>query len=161
MAKYAVEQYVDAPRERVFEVATDLRRAPETIRGILALEVLTEGPIRKGTRFRETRLMFKREATAEMEVTAFDPPRGYAIGCEEHGCAYVHRLRFEPQGAGTKVVIEFEMIPQTFVARVLGVVFAPLMRSCVKELRKDLEDLRAAAEGGAHARGARPERAAP
>ena len=54
MVKYTIEQYVNAPRERVFATATDLRRAPEVISGIQSLEVLTEGPIRKGTRFRVT-----------------------------------------------------------------------------------------------------------
>jgi hypothetical protein len=149
MVKYTLDQYVDAPRERVFATATDLRRAPEFMSGIQALEVLTEGPIRKGTRFRETRMMFKRPATVEMEITSFDPPRSYDVGCEDHGCVYATRFRFEPKGSGTNVVLEWEAVPQTLVARVMGVIFAPMIKSCMKLLRKDLQDLGHAAEAKA------------
>ena len=62
------ERFVTRPVEDVFAVFTDLHRAAERIRGIERLEVLTDGPVGKGTRFRETRIMFRREATEEHRV---------------------------------------------------------------------------------------------
>ena len=58
MAQFTLKKHIEAPPERVFEVVTDLRGAPERIRGITKMEVLTEGPIGGGTRYRETRIMF-------------------------------------------------------------------------------------------------------
>ena len=69
MAGFVMTRHVSAPQAMVFEYVTDLRRAPERISGITKMEVLTEGPIRAGTRFKETRMMFKRECTEEMEMT--------------------------------------------------------------------------------------------
>jgi len=47
------------PRRRTrfsrFAYATDLRNAPGRIKAITKLDVLTDGEVRLGTRFRETR----------------------------------------------------------------------------------------------------------
>jgi hypothetical protein len=117
MLSFTLEKEVDAAPSAVFAVATDLRRVPDFIRAITRLEVLTDGPIQKGTRFRETRVVFKREATEEMEVTAFDPPRGYTLGCESHGCRYRTDFRFEPAAGGTRVTMTFAAEPLTFFAK--------------------------------------------
>lgn len=148
MATFTLEKHFQAPPAKVFEVVTDLRRAPERIRGITRLEVLTEGPIRQGTRFRETRVMFKREATEEMEITAFDPPRGYSVGCESCGCRYRTDFRLTPSRGGTDVRLEFEAVPLTFFAKAMSFLFKPMIKSCLKAMEQDLEDLRAAVEPG-------------
>ena len=146
MPSFTLEKHVDAPPERVFAAATDFRRAPETIRGIVRMEILTEGPVGVGTRFKETRVMFKREATEEMQVTRFDPPHGYELTCENHGCRYVTTFRMQPRGAGTDVEMTFDVTPLTTPAKVMGFLMRPLMKSCLKEIAKDLEDLAAAVE---------------
>ena len=74
MAQFTIDKYIEAPREVVFDAALDLHSVAENIRGIEKLEVLTEGPIGLGTRFRETRIMFKKEATEVMEITVFERP---------------------------------------------------------------------------------------
>ena len=74
MKPIVVSVDIDVPIDRVFSIATDLQNAPERIGGITKLEVLTDGPFGLGTRWRETRVMFGREATEVMWVTAFDPP---------------------------------------------------------------------------------------
>jgi carbon monoxide dehydrogenase subunit G len=149
MSVIEVEKLVAAPRERVFEVITNLEGAAETIRGIQKLEVLTDGPVGVGTRWRETRVMFKREATEEMEITAFDPPNGYDVGAESHGCRYHSEFRLTPEGEGTKLTWRFEATPQTLPAKVMGFLFKGMMKSVAKECLKDLEDIAAAAEGRA------------
>lgn len=50
MRSVEVHWTVAAPPERVFRIATDLRRLPETMSGIEAVEVLSEGPFGEGTR---------------------------------------------------------------------------------------------------------------
>ena len=73
MARLAISETVNAPLGRTFEAFSDLRSAEKNISGIKRLEILTDGPIGKGTRFKETRVMFGREATETMEVTQWEP----------------------------------------------------------------------------------------
>ncbi len=142
MPRITIEKHIAAPPSTVFEFATDLRRAPERIAGIRRLEVLTDGPIRMGTRFRETRVMFKKEATEEMEIVEFDPPRAYAVGCENHGCRYHTAFSFRPERSGTTVAVRFDGVALTFFSKVMVFLMSPLMRStCIKAFEKDLEDL--------------------
>src|SRR5687767_10711193 len=107
MAPITCRKLVRASPEAVFAAAADLRGSPSRIPAILRSEVLTEGPVRTGTRFRETRRMFGREATVEMEVQAFDPPRSYAIGCDSCGARYRTQMRFRPAQGGTEIEMEF------------------------------------------------------
>jgi hypothetical protein len=93
--------------------------------------------------------MFKREATEEMEVTAFDPPRSYTLGCESCGCRYSTVMRFTPRGAGTDVAMTFEATPLTTFAKVMSPLMKPMVKSCLKQVAKDLDDLKASVEGPA------------
>ena len=110
------------------------------------MEMLTDGPVGLGTRFRETRVMFKREATEEMEVTAFDAPHSYSLGCENHGCRYRTEFRFAPNGSGTDLEMTFGAEPLTKTAKVMSFLMKPMMKTMMKHCSKDLEDLKAAVE---------------
>jgi hypothetical protein len=140
---------VGADPARTFEAFTDLRRADQRISGIRRLEVLTDGPIRKGTRFRETRIVFNREATEEMEVTDFQPGRSYAVACQSCGMAWSSTFRFSPEAGGTRVELEMNTRPITILARLmspLGALMAGSVRKCVEQ---DMNDLRRYLESGA------------
>jgi hypothetical protein len=137
---------INAPQQRVFHIFTDLRRAAERVKAINSLEVLTDGPIARGTRFRETRTMFGRSATETMEITAFDAPNSYSVGCDSCGARYTTVFTFKPQGQSTRVEMSFSIEARSFMARL----FKPLGRLMMGQLRKcldaDLNDLQRAAE---------------
>ena len=146
MASVEVEQVIAASPERVFEVATDLRNMPETMSAIDSLEVLTAGPFGEGTRWRETRTLHGRQATEEMWVTGFDPPRSYVVEAESHGAHYRTELRFLPEEDGTRVTFVFGARPVSFLARLFSVLSWLMLKSLRKALEQDLEDLKRAAE---------------
>ncbi len=146
MASVTVTRFFRAPVEKSFAVATDLRRAPERIPGILKLEVLNEGPIRVGTRFRETRRMFGKEATEEMEITAMQPPHSYTVCADSHGCRYRSEFRFAPKDGGTEVTMEFRAEPYSFFAKVMSVLMRPMMKQVAKLCAADLDALAAHVE---------------
>lgn len=141
---------VEAPAERVFEIASDFRNAPQRISGIERLEILTDGPVGKGTRFKETRIMFKKEATEEMEVLEWDPPRSYTLGADSCGMRWRSVVRCTPEGPQrTKLEMDSGGTPLTLTARLmtpLGFVFKGAAK---KAFEKDLQDLKRAAEGEA------------
>lgn len=145
--KLTATKTIAAPVERVFAIAADFAGAPEVISGITRVEMLTDGPVGVGTRFRETRRLHGREGTEEMEVTEFEPNERYALGCESHGCLYRTVFRFVPAGEGTEVDMEFAATPQTLVAKILSVVMRPAIKAVGKIVEQDLEDIKTAAEG--------------
>jgi len=148
MASMTVKKHVEAPPERVFAAATDFQNLPKFIRGIKKVEMLTDGPVGAGARFRETRTVFKREATEEMQVTAFEPPRRVALGCESCGCRYHTEFTFTPAGNGTDVRMTFEAQPLSLFAKVMSVLMKPMIKACLRESEKDLDDVKAAVESG-------------
>ena len=73
--------FVGAPPHSVFGAFTDLENAAERIEDVVSLEKLTDGPMGVGTGFREARIMLRRAATEEPEVTAFESEKSYCVGC--------------------------------------------------------------------------------
>jgi len=102
-----VSESVARPPAQVFAAASDFAHAASRISGILRVEMLTEGPVGVGTRFRETRKMFGKEASEVMTVAEFEPPRRYVLTAESHGCRYRSEIRVEPDGAGSRLVMVY------------------------------------------------------
>lgn len=146
MTAITIRKHVSAPPERVFALASNFPEAASNVRAIERVEMLTPGPVGKGTRFRETRRVMGRSATEELEVTAFEPPHRYALGAESHGCRYLSELRFTASGDGTDVEMVFEAQPLTVVSRLLALVAGPMLKKVADECSRDLEDLKRAAE---------------
>ena len=147
MKPVIIEARIDAPPARVFEVFTDLAHAPDRVRGIKQLELLTSGPVGKGTRFRETRVMFGRQATETMEILDFQPGRAYSVGAESCGARYLSTFTFEPDGAGTHVRMTFGATPVSFFAKLMVPMMSFMRKSCAKMIAADIDDLKAACEG--------------
>ena len=150
MAQITLEKQVRAPIQRVFAVASNLRDAPKNIPAITKMDVLTEGPVRLGTRFRETRMMFGREATEEMEVTAFELNRTYTVTHRKAGTRIDATFTFEPLDGGTSVSIEFELAGHGLPPGLLSPLEWALSGKVRDVLSRDLADLKAAIEKVAH-----------
>ena len=146
MVGFTIKKRFEAPPERVFEVCTDLRNAARHINGIKKLEVLGDGPIGVGTRFRETRVMFKRECTEEMTITQFEPNKSYSLGATNCGCEYQTTFEFHPTGTSTRVDVTFKSIPKTLFAKLMSPLGRLLCGTMKKMFDRDMEDLKAYAE---------------
>lgn len=146
MTGFTLTKQVNAPVERVFEVFSDLHRAAERVNGIEAIEVLTEGPVGAGTRWKETRIMFGKACSEEMWITAFEPPRGYTVECDSCGAHYATQFRFEPHGDGTRVEQEFTCRASSFMAKLMSPLARLMMKPMLQAMDQDLDDLKAAAE---------------
>ena len=147
MASVSLVRHINAPVEEVFARGTDFANAANVVSSIIEMEMLTDGPTRKGTRFRETRMMFGREATETMEVLEFDPARGYVLGAESHGSRYRTTFRYTEANGGTDLEMTFEATPLSFVAKIMSVFMKGMMNKMVtKECGKDLDELKAAIE---------------
>ncbi|MEE8104992.1 MAG: SRPBCC family protein [Planctomycetota bacterium] len=149
MAGITLTRQIAAPVDAVYREFTDVANVWEKIEAIQKIEMLTDGPIRAGTRFRETRIMFKREATEEFEVTAVEPNKRFAMTSESCGCRYSMEHRFTPEGSGTRVDFAMNAKPLTFFAKLmmpLGWLMQGTMKKCIA---KDFDQLKARVEGSA------------
>lgn len=142
-----MESYVDRPPEMVFAQFTNFAEAANHVDAITRVEMLTDGPVGLGTRFRETRMMFGKEATEEMEITAFEQNRLYTLGCESCGCEHAYTFRFEPERGGTRVRVEAEMKALNIGAKIVMPLMNLFMGGTIKQcLRDDLVQMKAVAE---------------
>ncbi|MGE0479682.1 MAG: SRPBCC family protein [Phycisphaerae bacterium] len=155
MARFQMSQQIAAPVDETFRVFTDFRNAAGRVRGITALEVLTDGPIGVGTRFRETRVIMNRTATETMEVTRFEPNKLYSVGCDSCGARYDSTFRFTPQAGGTRVDFEMEARGTTWFAKLMSALMGWMVRGMIEKcFRQDIDDLKAHLEGRGAAGGA-------
>lgn len=147
MKQVELSRHVNASVATVWALATDLEGAPQVLRGVDRVEMLTPGGFGVGTRWRETRTMFGRQATEELAVAAVEPERSYTVRAAGSGAQYVSTFTFTPTSGGTVVTVTFGAAATTGVARVLAALTGPLARRAVERaLREDLEDLAQAAE---------------
>jgi len=146
MTGIKIQKHVDAPLDKVFAEATDLTKWAERMSGIRRVELLTDGPVGVGTRFRETRVMFGHEATEEMEITGFDAPHSYTVEAESHGCRYRTDMSFKQNGNGTDLEMSFQAEPQTFLAKTMATMMKGMISKVGEACSKDLDELKAAIE---------------
>ena len=143
----SVSKTFDAPQADVWAVLTDLEHAPQRVSAIKRLEILTDGPVGKGTRFRETRIMMKREATEEMEITEWNPSSSYAVECESCGAHFRSVISCKPApDGGTIVEMTMTTKPITFLAKLMSPLGKLMAGACAKAFEQDLEELKRAAE---------------
>ena len=147
MKPVTVETVIAAPPTHVFALFTDLRGAPGRVRGIQSLELLTDGPVGKGTRFRETRVMFGKASSETMEILSFEPGRSYSVGAHSCGTRYLTTFDFEPVAGGTRVRMSFQGTPEALPARLLAPLFGFMTGAVRKAVEADMADLKTACEG--------------
>ncbi len=147
MPSVTVEQEINAPLETVFNQMTNIGNWTELVSGITSIEQLTDGPFQAGTRWKETRIMFGKEATEEMEVTKFHPNKGYTIEANSCGALYSTEFSFHETATGTVAKMEMQVKPVTMAAKLMspvGWMMSGVLKKC---LTKDLTDIKQSIEG--------------
>jgi carbon monoxide dehydrogenase subunit G len=142
MASFHFTKSVKADTAKTFEVFSDLRNADQRISGIKKLEVLSDGPIGKGTRFRESRvMMFGRESSEVMEITDFQPGRSYTVGSNSCGSVFSTTYQFKPEAGGTRVEMDMNIRPVSLFAKLTSPLMTLFAGTLKKWIESDLNDL--------------------
>ncbi|WP_460464092.1 SRPBCC family protein [Arthrobacter pigmenti] len=145
----SLSRHIAASVEQVWKVVTDIPRAADTLSGVTRVEMFTEPPYGVGTRWRETRTMFGKQATEEMWVTAVNPPRSTVVEAESAGTHYTTSFTIEPEGQGSTLTLIFagEMVSDSRWKKLLWKAFGKIgVRASSKAMTTDLADIAAAAE---------------
>ncbi|MEU5402138.1 SRPBCC family protein [Streptomyces sp. NPDC005963] len=145
-----VERRIAAPAERVWRTLTDLERAPAVLSGVDSVEVLSSGPFRVGTRWRETRRVLGRQATEEMYVTTSEPPRRFVVEADSQGAHYTSEFVLSETGTDrTQVRMTFTAVPPPGMSGLLARVFGAIgAKAVAKTIARDLADVATAVEQG-------------
>ncbi len=143
MSSLSKQIHVNAPPATVFDLAADFPNAARHVEGIDKIEMLTDGPVGVGTRFRETR---GKMGTETLEVTRFEPPRMLCVEADSCGSRFASTFHFEPDGDGTLVRLDIVTEARTFFAKLMAPLGGLMVGMMGKMIEQDLQGLKRAAE---------------
>ncbi|MEX2561974.1 MAG: SRPBCC family protein [Nitriliruptoraceae bacterium] len=144
-----VSREIDASPDVVWEVITDIEHSPQVISSIQAIDRLDDGDgFGVGTRWRETRTMFGREAEEVMEVSAIEAGVSYTVVAVSGKTVYTSVFRLDPiEGSRSRLTMTFGAESKG-LAKLMGATIGRLFRGASRKmLERDLDDIAAAAEG--------------
>ncbi|QBP42878.1 SRPBCC family protein [Paenisporosarcina antarctica] len=100
------EVHINAPVEIVFKAASDFNNSVFIMDNVVGIEVLTEGPVQKGTKIKEIREVRGRTIESILIFTEFVTNQRYSVKSEINGILIEYHYSFHPQDSGT--VVNFE-----------------------------------------------------
>lgn len=139
-----------APQAAIWAAITDIEGAAKFISGIENIEIL-EKPASGlvGLRWRETRMLFGKPATAEKWITEADQGRFYKTRAEDNGFVFVTTMSISPcPSGGVTLTSAHDSQPQSIGARIMSIPMALFFKGAIKKaVLQDLTDIKAAVEG--------------
>lgn len=152
MKAIVVSRDVNSSADVVWGILTDIEGSVDTISAIEKVEILSDDTtFGVGFAWRETRTMFGRTATEEMEIVEVTPGESYATEADPHGSNYRSVMAVSATGDEMSIVsMEFSADPKGTFAKVLAATVGRLfIGSMKKAITADLDDIAAAAEAKA------------
>jgi uncharacterized membrane protein len=127
---------IERPPAEVFAYTTDPEKLPEW--QSTALEARSEGPVRQGAHMTEVRKFLGRRMETEVEVTAYEQDRRFAIKVVSGPVPFNFEETFEPSNGGTNVNVVLEGEPGGFFK-----LAEPLVERAVRrQIQADYEQLK-------------------
>lgn len=142
MAGFELNERIEKPLDDVWRFFVDHENARAWMPDITRLEKMSEGPVRLGTRYRETRKMGGKEHTATLEVTAFEERKVYAGTVEEKGVRGTYTYTFAPEGQATRI----RMVADVKARGLMKLMLPMFVRMMKKQDGGQLERLKRALE---------------
>lgn len=145
---------INAPLERVFAVFSNLDTITQALKSITKIEQIA-GPAQMvvGTKWKETRTVFGKEASETMWVTAITPNSSYVVEADSNGMHYMTEYKFMPEANGTRVEMTFSGTAKSWLTKVMGMIMGVLFAGATKKaLHQDLVELKEFCEEGLDSR---------
>jgi hypothetical protein len=140
---------INGSKAAIWAAITNIENASETISGIENIEVL-EKPANGlvGLRWRETRMLFGKPATAEKWITDAAENEFYKTRAESDGFVFLSTTRILESSSGSiKLTSSHDSQPQGIVARLLSIPMGLLFKGVAKKaILQDLNDIKSAFE---------------
>ena len=140
---------INGSRPAIWAAITDIENAPETIGGIENMEVL-EKPAHGlvGLRWRETRILFGKPATAEKWITDAAENELYKTRAEDGGFVFLTTMSISENSNGSMTLTSaHDSQPHGIVARFMSIPMTLFFTRVIKKaILQDLNDIKAAVE---------------
>jgi carbon monoxide dehydrogenase subunit G len=140
---------VNAPASVVWSIMIDVEGSATAISAIQSIEILSDATeFGVGTRWRETRTMFGKQATETMWISEVDAGTSYVAMVESNGAEYTTIMKVVDTGSNSsEVSMDFSAEPTGTMAKLMGATVGKLFESATrKALAQDLDDIAATAE---------------
>lgn len=137
---------INKPVGEVYAAFADVSKMSDRIPGIVKIEVTSDVKSGVGTHWKETRVMFGKEATEEMEITKVDEGKSITIESDSAGMHYVTEYTFVEKSEGTEVTMSFSGVAQSLMAKIMSPMVGLMAGSMKKMLRADLESMKESLE---------------
>jgi len=137
MIQHEVTIHLNRPVEQVFAFLMDTGKLPTWQSNLIKNELLTQGPLRLGSRFVEVRRLGRKESEIQAEITAFEPNKRFetqTLSPPQITVSY----SFEEENGGTRLKHRFIMRTSGFM-RLLEPVIA---NSIKKESEANFQTLK-------------------
>lgn len=144
-----VQVHINASRAAAWAAITDIENAAKTISGIDNIEILARpasGLV--GLKWRETRMLFGKPATADKWITDAAENSYYKTRAESDGFIFLSTTSVSENGDGITLTSVHDSQPQTFGTRLMVIPMGLLFKGVAKKaLLQDLNDIKSAIEG--------------
>jgi len=143
-----VQVTINGSKAAIWAAIIDIENAAEIISGIERVEVL-EKPASGlvGLKWRETRMLFGKPATADKWITDVVENEFYKTRAESHGFVFLSTITISEGGGGITLASSHDSIPQRFVARLQSIPMGIFFKGVAKKaLLQDLNDIKFAVE---------------
>lgn len=124
--------------DQVYNFLTDLQSIPKWEGEVLEVRVLTDGPVRLGTKFIEKVKLPMKTFEAKCEVTGLDPGRRMAFRAGSPLMNYEGEYHLSPAAEGTLVTVDVKASFSGFWKLMEGM----FKREITKEVQSKLEKLK-------------------
>jgi hypothetical protein len=139
---------INGSKAAIWATISNIENAPQTVSGIQSIEVV-EKPANGliGLKWRETRTLFGKPATAEKWITDAAENEFYTTKAESDGFVYLCTKRISESSGGVALTESHEFNPQTFAAKLMSIPMRFVIKTVAKKcIRQDLHDIKAAVE---------------
>jgi hypothetical protein len=138
---------INGSKAAIWAAITNIENASEIISGIENIEVL-EKPANGlvGLKWRETRMLFGKSATAEKWITDAAENEFYKTRAEDQGFVYLTTISISESSGGITLTSSHDSKPQGIVAKLLSIPMLLFKGVAKKALLQDLNDIKSAVE---------------
>lgn len=144
----AVQVTIKESKAAVWAAATDIENAAAFISGIDKIEILDKpenGLV--GLKWRETRMLFGKPATADKWITEAAEHSHYKTRAESDGFIFLSTLQIAESSGGITLTSIHDSQPQTFMAKFMSIPMSLFFKGVAKKaLLQDLADIKRAVE---------------
>src|SRR5262249_34309439 len=141
---------IKGSKAAIWAAITNIEHATEIISGIEKIEILekpTNGLV--GLRWRETRMLFGKPATAEKWITDAAENEFYKTRAESDGFVFISTTSISESSGSITLTSSHDSQPQGIVAKVMSIPMGLLFKGVARRaLLQVLNDIKAAVERG-------------